>query len=394
MTLEILYVEASKLYEIDVNSGAPTFSGRNWTLSCGASRFPFGLPPLTTCRSSADDGVEYADLPTENAEELIDAIRTILSMITQCDRSPLDAASSTKYDALDVPLISVADYFQRLVEYFECSPGCFLLALIFMDRLALNSNNFTVDNLNAHRLLATASMLAAKVYDDRFLLNSWYAEVGGVTVKELNFMEVNFLSDIGSYMLVTPRQYLDYRHAVVSLSNIIKSAQSCLPTVLVPQSSLAVATPLRPPPPIGISARTPWQPRTKIADDEEMSPMGKKVAAPDGGTPSTNLTNSKHDTIFPTRDPTQHSISIPKLGKEQSIGTRSSVASKVSSFGGQTVPAVGRVSQNGQLSPGWNCGNCAVCVSNLITSTCLLVNRAPKLWHQSKEVVHCIIIKK
>lgn len=47
------------------------------------------------------------------------------------------------------------------------------------------------------RLLLTALMIGAKFLDDRFLSNRFYAEVGGVTLQELNAMEVAMLKRLG-----------------------------------------------------------------------------------------------------------------------------------------------------------------------------------------------------
>ena len=61
-----------------------------------------------------------------------------------------------------------------------------------------------VTSLTVHRLVITAVMLAAKLMDDKYYNNAFYAKIGGVTTSELNHMELEML------------RMLDYRTFVSS----------------------------------------------------------------------------------------------------------------------------------------------------------------------------------
>ena len=80
----------------------------------------------------------------------------------------------------------------RVHKYASCSNECFILALIYVDRL-IERNNFLLTELNVHRVVITAILLAAKFFDDAYYNNAYYAKVGGVLVSELNGLEVDFL---------------------------------------------------------------------------------------------------------------------------------------------------------------------------------------------------------
>lgn len=54
-----------------------------------------------------------------------------------------------------------------------------------------------VTSLTVHRLVITAVMLAAKLMDDKYYNNAFYAKVGGITICELNHMELEMLRMLG-----------------------------------------------------------------------------------------------------------------------------------------------------------------------------------------------------
>jgi hypothetical protein len=91
------------------------------------------------------------------------------------------------------------------------------LALIYIDRL-IQRNNFLLTDLNVHRVVITAILLAAKFFDDAYYNNAYYAKVGGVLVSEMNGLEVDFLFRINFSLHVTPELFQKYREELVSHS--------------------------------------------------------------------------------------------------------------------------------------------------------------------------------
>ena len=73
----------------------------------------------------------------------------------------------SKFHALRPPAISIKDYLQRVAKYAACSGECFVLALVYIDRIIQSNPTFVVNSLNIHRLLITSIMLAAKFFDDQ-----------------------------------------------------------------------------------------------------------------------------------------------------------------------------------------------------------------------------------
>jgi len=96
------------------------------------------------------------------------------------------------------------------MKYAACSGECFVLALVYIDRIIQSNPNFVVNSLNIHRLLITSIMLAAKFFDDQYFNNAYYAKVGGVPCHEVNSLEVEFLFMSNFTLFVTKETYRQY----------------------------------------------------------------------------------------------------------------------------------------------------------------------------------------
>lgn len=84
-----------------------------------------------------------------------------------------------------------------------------ILSMIYVDRF-LHSTGMSITSLNVHKLLLTAIMLASKFNDDAYCSNSFFAEVGCVTLDELNQMEQTFLRCICFSLFVSESLFILY----------------------------------------------------------------------------------------------------------------------------------------------------------------------------------------
>ncbi|CAM8966023.1 unnamed protein product [Rhodiola kirilowii] len=115
----------------------------------------------------------------------------------------------TDFHGRKAPDVGIQQYIERIYTYSSCSPSCFVIAHIYIDRL-LQRQNMHMTSLNVHRLLITAVMAAAKFMDDAFFNNAYYARVGGVSSKELNKLEMTFLFGIDFRLQVTVDTFYKY----------------------------------------------------------------------------------------------------------------------------------------------------------------------------------------
>eukprot|EP00922_Rhytidocystis_sp_ex-Travisia-forbesii_P003873 GHVS01005604.1.p1 GENE.GHVS01005604.1~~GHVS01005604.1.p1 ORF type:complete len:228 (+),score=26.38 GHVS01005604.1:198-881(+) len=154
--------------------------------------------------------------PTEDG--FVPSLATVLTHLVSL--SPAGRGGQiTRFHAIKAPDISIKDYLERISKYFGCSNECFVLSLVYIDRIVKLHDEFSVNLLNIHRLLITSVMLAAKFFDDVYYSNAFYARVGGVKTREINILEAHFLSLVNYQLFVSPQEYDQYRNNVLAAVN-------------------------------------------------------------------------------------------------------------------------------------------------------------------------------
>ncbi|EEF35864.1 cyclin-U4-1 [Ricinus communis] len=114
------------------------------------------------------------------------------------------------FHGLTRPTISIQNYLERIFKYANCSPSCFIVAYVYLDRFAQRQPSLPLNSFNVHRLLITSVMVAAKFMDDMYYNNAYYAKVGGISTIEMNYLEVDFLFGLGFHLNVTPNTFHTY----------------------------------------------------------------------------------------------------------------------------------------------------------------------------------------
>lgn len=150
------------------------------------------------------------------------------SMVHSSEHLPAAYYQKTKFDAFRAPAISIRDYLMRIHKYASCSPECFVLALVYMDRLH-QMQGFVLTELNVHRVLITSVVLAAKFFDDHYFNNAYYAKVGGVPCGEMNELEVEYLLMINFSLHVQNETYARYYNELANHYMFISVRNASLP---------------------------------------------------------------------------------------------------------------------------------------------------------------------
>lgn len=128
------------------------------------------------------------------------------------------ARAHTGFHSSSAPSMTLAAYMARLHQYFGCSGGCYVLALIYLDRLTKRCPDIAISPLCCHRLLLISLMVAAKFNDDVFYSNMRYGQVGGVHLKEINRLEARFVELLGWKLQVQPEEYESYHNLCMAAS--------------------------------------------------------------------------------------------------------------------------------------------------------------------------------
>eukprot|EP01062_Namystynia_karyoxenos_P074968 TRINITY_DN72086_c0_g1_i1.p1 TRINITY_DN72086_c0_g1~~TRINITY_DN72086_c0_g1_i1.p1 ORF type:complete len:247 (+),score=71.54 TRINITY_DN72086_c0_g1_i1:87-743(+) len=143
-----------------------------------------------------------------SGENLVDSLSTYLECsIAAAGPSPRAAETkATVFDAAAMPHLSVRSYVNRIALHGSCCPATLVLAAIYVERAARNLT-LRVTSLNVHRLLLAGFVLAAKWHEDRRSRCSYFAEVGGVPLAEMNRLESEMLTALHWHLLVEPAEY-------------------------------------------------------------------------------------------------------------------------------------------------------------------------------------------
>jgi hypothetical protein len=146
----------------------------------------------------------------DNDASLLIALANVLETLIDANKKYQSAPQVvTKFQCSYAPDVSIISYLERIRKYAKCSDCCFVISLIYIDRM-IESCNVVLTSLNVHRLLITSIMLSAKFLDDLFYNNAFYAKLGGVSVTELNALEIEFLQKIHFSLYVSPESYCKY----------------------------------------------------------------------------------------------------------------------------------------------------------------------------------------
>jgi len=167
------------------------------------------------CANGCVLDASYGDPGQEVDSAGSDFVEALASVLTHlASLAPGRPNRVTHFHSVRAPQLSIHEYLMRIAKYFQCSNECFVLCLVYIDRIVKLHPEFTICNLNIHRLLVTSVMLAAKFFDDIYYSNAYYAKVGGIRIKEVNALETQFLRLIDWRLHVSPEEYDQYRNHV------------------------------------------------------------------------------------------------------------------------------------------------------------------------------------
>ena len=117
-----------------------------------------------------------------------------------------------KFHTPSRPDISTIDFIFRCEKYFNCSAPCLGLAAIYIDRLLspeLDSCVY-ITNTNKYNILAAALVVAVKIHDDYFYSNSVYAKVTGLSLCQLNVLELELCTYLDFNLFVDTKTFFEY----------------------------------------------------------------------------------------------------------------------------------------------------------------------------------------
>ena len=179
---------------------------------------------------------------------LIEMIASMLEKIIHYnDQLPLRPETITRFHSRTPPSISVYDYLKRIAKFAYVDKCCLLMILIYIDRICERSG-LVISTLTVHRIVIATVVVAIKAVCDNYHTNTHYAKVGGLSIQELNALELEALFLLDWQLIVTPERLQHYYTNLVRNSQRYCS-QAWLPLPLPTNSSGSGTSTLLPQPP-------------------------------------------------------------------------------------------------------------------------------------------------
>ena len=89
------------------------------------------------------------------------------------------------------PNISIDDYINRIYKYTKMNISSLIMSIIYIDRLC-EINNYVLCINNIHKILLTACLVSFKYNEDININTKYYAEIAGIPIYDLNYLEFYF----------------------------------------------------------------------------------------------------------------------------------------------------------------------------------------------------------
>ncbi|KAL8936712.1 MAG: hypothetical protein Q9211_004049 [Gyalolechia sp. 1 TL-2023] len=200
----------------DSNTTSSTTLAKNSSATSSSSQ---GSSPKRARPPKRAVKVMPAQYETCDVKDLVVLISNMLMELVRFnDDIPLKDGRLTRFHSRAPPGISIKDYLQRLTTHATLSPPILLSMVYYIDRLCALYPAFTISSLTVHRFLITSATVASKGLSDSFWTNSLYARVGGVSLKELALLELEFLWRVEWRIVPKPEVLVDYYRSLVERS--------------------------------------------------------------------------------------------------------------------------------------------------------------------------------
>lgn len=163
--------------------------------------------------STDDETLSTDEIPITD-KDFIDALGLVLERWVEEAATADKSEKVSHFHSTRAPGISIDEYLKRIQKYFVCSDECFVIALVYIDRISKMKSSIPVCKLTVHRLLLISVMVAAKFHDDVYYSNKYYSKVGGISLKEVNALEAVFLKMMDWNVCVSGQEYKLYHRLV------------------------------------------------------------------------------------------------------------------------------------------------------------------------------------
>ena len=136
-------------------------------------------------------------------EQLLMLTSDLLADLIEQEGGPCESI----FNSASIPNINLHEFLRRLHKYTQFSAECLIIAIIYVDRYNMRMPDFSLNNLNVHKMILTAVLLAAKYQDDFYYDNKAFQFAGGVNAFHLHQLELDLFQKLEYNLFVSVQDY-------------------------------------------------------------------------------------------------------------------------------------------------------------------------------------------
>ena len=149
-------------------------------------------------------------------ESLLNKINQIFKIVLEENEKlknypdKLSSRRGVAFNSNYIPSISIKKYLYRIAYYTEIEENTIIIALIYIDRIS-EISKIMLTPYNIHRIIFSAILLAIKYNEDLQYDFNFYSMIAGIPMKELKYLESEFICLIKFNLYINDEDYRDYK---------------------------------------------------------------------------------------------------------------------------------------------------------------------------------------
>lgn len=154
-------------------------------------------------------------IPIKTIEIIADLLNNICE--ENKDKSENVNNKIAPFMTINIPSMSIKDYLLRLLNFTKINESTIIIILIYIDRIC-KINNFQINYRNIYKLIISSMIIAIKYNEDNYYSSEIYSKLGGISIKELNYLEFNFLILIKFSLFIEDDLFSKYYDNLISFN--------------------------------------------------------------------------------------------------------------------------------------------------------------------------------
>ena len=156
-------------------------------------------------------------------DKLIENISSIIESLIEENKNLLDFQEKLNiqkqliFNKDELPTISIKNYLHRIQLFSEAEDNTLIISLIFLDKIC-DTASIILTEYNVHRLLFISILIAIKYNEDLVFELDCYSKISGMTKKEINKLEHEFLELIKFEVFVHKQIFEKYKSYINNIS--------------------------------------------------------------------------------------------------------------------------------------------------------------------------------